>query len=484
MDLPGRILDGRYQLGQVLGVGGMARVYLAEDRVLQRQVAVKVLSPPYAHDPAFVERFRREARTAAQLSHPNIVAVFDSGADAELHYLVMEYVPGQSLAELLHRQGRLAPRRAAELTMQVCAALAAAHAQGLVHRDVKPGNVLLDGDGRVKVADFGIVKAAAADTLTGSGLVLGTAAYLSPEQAQGGPVDARSDLYGLGCVLYELLCGSPPFGSGVDSPQVTVATRHVRQPPEPPSARNPQVDPGLDAVVLTALAKQPDQRYQRATDLQAALGRVLAGDGAAAGPAWLAAAGAPTQPLPGLPAGAGAAATGVLAARAVRAAAHRPGWPRWALLAAGLAIAVGLVVAVLWPEGAGAPAGRERAGPTTTPAATSLPSTTAPPPTATSAPSQPGVAAALANLAAVVTAARQQGTADQQAEDLLHQADDLAKAFQEGEGDDKGGEADKKLAELERKVEELTREGKLRPPATAQIRQAVAELAQAVQQAG
>jgi hypothetical protein len=234
--------------------------------------------------------------------------------------------------------------------------------------------------------------------------------------------------------------------------------------------------------VLTALAKQPAQRYQRATDMQEALGRVLAGDAVAAGPDG---SGAPTTPLPRLPAGAGAAPTGVVAARAVRAAAQRPGWPRWALLAVvGLAIGVGLVVAVRWPDGAGTPAGRERAGPTTTPAAASAPSTTAPPSTATSAPSQPGVAAALANLTAVVTAARQQGTADQQAEDLLHQADDLARSFQEGQEEGKGEDADKKLAELERKVEELSREGKIRPPATAQIRQAVAELAQAVQQAG
>jgi hypothetical protein len=151
-----------------------------------------------------VERFRREARAAARLSHPNVVAVFDSGSDADQHYLVMEYVAGQSLVELLVRQGRLAPRRAAELGVEVCAALTAAHAQGLVHRDVKPANVLVGDDGRVKVTDFGIAKAAAATTLTGTGTVLATAAYLSPEQAQGGPVDARSDLYSLGCVLYEL----------------------------------------------------------------------------------------------------------------------------------------------------------------------------------------------------------------------------------------------------------------------------------------
>jgi eukaryotic-like serine/threonine-protein kinase len=257
MELEGRIVGGRYQLGSLLGVGGMARVYLASDRVLQRQVAVKVLSPLYAQDPLFVERFRREARSAARLSQPNIVAVFDSGSDADQPYLVMEHIPGQSLAQLLARQGRLAPRRAAELAIQVCAALAAAHAQGLVHRDIKPANVLVGDDGQVKVTDFGIVKAAATATLTGTGVVLGTAAYLSPEQARGGPVDTRSDLYSLGCVLYELLCGAPPFGSGTDSPQVAVASRHLHQPPEPPSARNPEVDPALDVVVLTALASSP-----------------------------------------------------------------------------------------------------------------------------------------------------------------------------------------------------------------------------------
>ena len=240
MDLEGRILDGRYQLGSLLGAGGMARVYVATDRVLERQVAVKVLSPSDAQDPLFVERFRREARAAARLNHPNIVAVFDSGSDADQPYLVMEYVPGQSLAQLLHRQGRLVPRQAVELAIQVCAALAAAHAQGLVHRDIKPANVLISPDGQVKVTDFGIVKASAATTLTGTGTVLGTPAYLSPEQAQGHPVDARSDLYGLGCVLYELVCGSPPFGSGTDRSPVAIATRHVRELPEPPSARNPR----------------------------------------------------------------------------------------------------------------------------------------------------------------------------------------------------------------------------------------------------
>jgi eukaryotic-like serine/threonine-protein kinase len=483
MDLEGRILDGRYRLGSLLGVGGMARVYLASDRVLERQVAVKVLSPPYAQDPVFVERFRREARSAASLSHPNIVAVFDSGSDAGEHYLVMEYVAGQSLAELLADQGRLAPRRAAELGVEVCAALAAAHAQGLVHRDVKPANVLVGAEGRVKVADFGIVKAAATVTLTGNGTVLGTAAYLSPEQAQGGPVDARSDLYSLGCVLYELVTGAPPFGSGADSSPVAVATRHLHQPPEPPSAHNPQVDASVDAVVLTALAKDPARRYQSASELQAALERVLAGDAVAAGPGRPGAAAVPTEPLPGLP-----ARTGVLAATtgpAVRDAGRRPGWPRWALAVGGL----GLVAAVLWPDGASTPT-RGETGPTAAPA-TSASSTTIPGST-TPAVSAPGVEAALANLTAVITAARQQGTVDQEVEDLLGQAGDLAKALQEnpkegkgeGGGKGKGRDAAKKAAELERKVDELIGQGKIRPPATTQIQQAVAQLVQAVQQAG
>jgi len=402
---------------------------------------------------------------------------------------VMEYVAGQSLAELLARQGRLAPRRAAELAVGVCAALAAAHAQGLVHRDVKPANVLVGDDGRVKVTDFGIAKAVAATTLTGTGTVLGTAAYLSPEQAHGGPVDARSDLYSLGCVLYELLCGTPPFGSGADSPPVVVATRHLHQPPEPPSAHNPQVDPALDAVVLTALAKDPAQRYQSAVELQDALERVLAKEAAAAGPVGSPAAAAPTQPLAGR--------TGVLPAAtgpAVLGSGQRPAWARWALAVAGIALGIGLVAAMLWPDGASTPS-RQEAGPTAPPA-TSAASTTTPRAT-TPAPSASDVQAALANLTAAITAARQQGTADQEAEDLLHQADDLANALQEnpkgedededegrGRGKGKGRDVANKVAQLERKVDELIGTGKIRPPATTQIQQAVAQLALAVQQAG
>jgi hypothetical protein len=303
-------------------------------------------------------------------------------------------------------------------------------------------------------------------------------------------VDARSDLYSLGCVLYELVTGAPPFGSGADSSPVAVATRHLHQPPEPPSAHNPQVDASLDAVVLTALAKDPARRYQSASELQAALERVLAGEAVAAGPGRPGAAAVPTEPLPGLP-----ARTGVLAATtgpAVRDAGRRPGWPRWALAVAGLALGLGLVAAVLWPDGASTPT-RGETGPTAA-LATSASSTTIPGST-TPAVSAPGVEAALANLTAVIAAARQQGTVDQEVEELLGQAGDLAKALQEnpkeegkdkgeGGGKGKGRDAAKKAAELERKVDELIGQGKIRPPATTQIQQAVAQLVQAVQQAG
>jgi hypothetical protein len=269
---------------------------------------------------------------------------------------------------------------------------------------------------------------------------------------------------------------------------VAVATRHLHQPPEPPSAHNPQVDASLDAVVLTALAKDPARRYQSASELQAALERVLVGDAVAAGPGRPGAAAVPIEPLLGLP-----ARTGVLAATtgpAVRDAGRRPGWPRWALAVAGLALGLGLVAAVLWPDGASTPT-RGETGPTAAPA-TSASSTTIPGST-TPAVSAPGVEAALANLTAVITAARQQGTVDQEVEDLLGQAGDLAKALQEnpkeegkgeGGGKGKGRDAAKKAAELERKVDELIGQGKIRPPATTQIQQAVAQLVQAVQQAG
>jgi serine/threonine protein kinase len=345
MTLQGRVLAGRYALGALLGAGGMGQVYRARDRVLQRTVAVKVLSPAATQDLELVARFGREARAAATLNHPNIVTVFDSGADGDLHYLVMEYVEGQSLAGLLRQEGVLEPGRAADVGRQVCQALAAAHAAGLVHRDVTPGNVLVDPAGRVKVADFGIAKLAAATTMTGDGMLLGTAAYLAPEQAQGRPVDGRSDLYSLGCVLYALVTGAPPFAG--DSP-VAVAARHLTEQPVPPSERNPRVGAALEAVVLTALAKDPADRYQSAAAMVQDLDRIIAAPGLGASPLAGAGGAAPTDRLPSsIPAG---AATVPMASGAVR----RPGWARWAL--AGAMGIIALVAVALWARGGDPPA--------------------------------------------------------------------------------------------------------------------------------
>ncbi len=208
-----RVIADRYEIAGPLGRGGMAEVYEARDRVLDRSVAVKVLAERYSHDDRFVTRFRREAQSAARLNHRNIVSVYDTGSANGTPYIVMEKVDGPTLADIIRAEGALAPERAAEIGAAVAEALEAAHREGLVHRDVKPGNIMVTRGGEVKVMDFGIARAAADDTLTQTGTVLGTASYLSPEQASGATVDARSDVYSLGCVLYEMLTGRPPFAS-------------------------------------------------------------------------------------------------------------------------------------------------------------------------------------------------------------------------------------------------------------------------------
>src|SRR4051794_40246396 len=275
-----RLLGGRYELGEVLGYGGMAEVHLGRDVRLGRDVAIKLLRPELARDPSFHGRFRREAQAAASLNHPSIVAVFDTGEDHDgagaTPYIVMEYVEGRTLREVLESEGRLLPRRALEITAQVCAALDQAHRAGIVHRDVKPGNVMLTPSGEVKVMDFGIARAVTgtAATMTQTAAVIGTAHYLSPEQARGEHVDARSDVYSTGCLLYELLTGGPPFSG--DS-AVAVAYQHVREEPVPPSRIEPDVSPSVDAIVLKAMAKNPANRYQTAGEMRADIERALAG---------------------------------------------------------------------------------------------------------------------------------------------------------------------------------------------------------------
>ncbi len=275
-----RMLSSRYELGEILGFGGMSEVHLARDGRLDRDVAVKILRADLARDPTFYERFKREAQNAASLNHPAIVAVYDTGeAETEagpLPFIVMEYVDGMTLRDIVRGEGPMTPRYAMEVIADVCAALDFSHRNGIVHRDVKPANVMINNAGAVKVMDFGIARAIAdsSSPMTQTAAVIGTAQYLSPEQARGEKVDARSDVYSLGCVLFEVLTGEPPFKG--DSP-VAVAYQHVKEDPELPSRVNPDIPRELDSIILKAMAKNPANRYQSAADMRTDLVRVLGG---------------------------------------------------------------------------------------------------------------------------------------------------------------------------------------------------------------
>jgi eukaryotic-like serine/threonine-protein kinase len=362
-DLP-RLVSDRYEIEEPLGRGGMGTVYRARDRVLDRRVAVKLLPAEMASDDQAADRLQREARSAARLNHPRIVSVFDAGLADGTPYLVMEYVEGRTLAEELADHGRLAPEQAASIAAGIAEALTAAHAAGVIHRDVKPANVLLlDGD-EVKVADFGIAKAAEEDTITNPSAVVGSAPYLSPEQARGGSADARSDLYGLGVVLYEMLVGRPPFEA--DSP-VAMAFKHLEEEPEPPSSVESGIPPELDRVVMTALAKDPADRYGSAGAFLVAL------QGFAEGP--------DTAPL-------AAVAPSADQVDTFAAAPAPSGRSRWLVRA--VVVLVGLVAAVaaltLWTTTRSpgrAPGGEENPLPSVSPA--SLPGA------GTSTPASPGV---------------------------------------------------------------------------------------------
>ncbi|HVV58699.1 MAG TPA: Stk1 family PASTA domain-containing Ser/Thr kinase, partial [Gaiellaceae bacterium] len=268
-----RVFDKRYVIRRKLGAGGMAVVYLAEDQELGRRVALKLLDERHAADEQFVERFRREAQSAAGLNHPNIVSIFDRGLAEGTYYIAMEYLDGRTLKELLVRNGPTPIPIAIDYARQILGALAFAHRGGIVHRDIKPHNIVVGSDGRLKVTDFGIARSGASQ-MTEAGSIVGTAQYLSPEQARGAPVDPRSDIYSLGIVLYEMLTGKVPFTG--DTP-VEIAMKHLSQIPEPPSELRPEVPHDLDAVVMRALAKDPDQRYASAEEMDADLGRVARG---------------------------------------------------------------------------------------------------------------------------------------------------------------------------------------------------------------
>jgi len=298
------VFDGRYRIIRKLGAGGMANVYLAEDQELGRRVAIKILDDKHAADDSFIERFRREAKNAAGLSHPNIVSIYDRGEAEGTYYIAMEYLAGRSLKELIVGRGPTPIRIAIDYTRQMLAGLGFAHRNGIVHRDIKPHNVVVDADGRLKVTDFGIARSGASQ-MTEVGSIIGTAQYLSPEQAKGAPVDQRSDVYSVGIVLYEMLTGQVPFTG--DTP-LEIAMKHLSEVPVPPSELRPDVPEDLDLIALRALAKDPGDRYQTAEEMDADLARVAKGlsvstetaDAATAVLAGAGISGAPTiiQPKP------------------------------------------------------------------------------------------------------------------------------------------------------------------------------------------
>jgi serine/threonine-protein kinase len=303
----GTVIDGRYRVLSRIGSGGMADVYLAEDELLTRQVAVKVLQRRFVEDQEFVERFRREASSAAGLSHPNVVAIFDRGSWDGTYYIAMEYLQGRSLKRVVREHHALDPEAAMDIAIQVLLAASFAHSRGIVHRDIKPHNVILSDEGRVTVTDFGIARAGASD-MTHTGSIMGTAQYLSPEQAQGQPVSAASDIYAIGVLLFELLTGRVPFEG---ESAVAIALQHISTDPPAPSAVNPSVPTALDAVVLCALAKDPAQRYRDAREfieaLESARSSVVASK-------------APGHYAPALAAGAAAGGAGAVAALAAASA--------------------------------------------------------------------------------------------------------------------------------------------------------------------
>ena len=358
------LFDGRYRIQRKLGAGGMADVYLAEDQELGRRVAIKILNSRHGNDDQFIERFRREAKNAAALNHPNIVSIYDRGEAEDTYYIAMEFLDGRTLKELIVSRGAAPVNVAIEYARQILSALRFAHRHGIVHRDIKPHNVLVDGEGRVKVTDFGIARAGASQ-MTEAGSIVGTAQYLSPEQARGGEVDPRSDLYSLGVVLYELLTGQTPFDG--ETP-VEIAMKHLSNTPAPPSKLRPDVPRELDMVVMRALAKDPDERYQSADEMEADLERVARGARVSAATVDTA-----TQVLrrPATAATVGAATAATMIAPPAATAAtpppvirdeeefeegggpERPLWP-W-LVAVGFVIAAVIAGFFVWNELTGAP---------------------------------------------------------------------------------------------------------------------------------
>ncbi len=478
-----RRLAGRYQLAEIIGRGGMGTVHRATDLVLDRTVAVKLLPAAIAEeDSRHVARFEREARAAASLTHPGVVAVYDTGEDEATRFIVMECVAGRSLSEVLRDEAPLEPARAASIASRIAAALAAAHAAGIVHRDVKPGNVMLARDGAVKVLDFGIARSLNGSSTTQGVAVLGTAGYMAPEQALGDHADERSDIYSLGCLLYALLTGRPPFDG--DAP-AAVLHQHVNSDARAPSTLNGEVPAALDAIVMRMLAKSPDVRTQSAERVRAELNAVL---GASPEEPPLAST-APTARVDRT------ASTRVLSAPAKARRRHR------APAAAAVALAALLTIAVIaLALGAGPRKPRARTGHVATSSKRGLASasaaTTASPPSHPSAAPQPAqsataptaaqgappaaitVAGAAGALTSLVAQDVQSGTIEQQAaQQITNGLADILTSYETGHTTD----AEHKLADLTQKAAMLQEQGQIAPAAAAPLDASLAGLTAAIQ---
>jgi serine/threonine-protein kinase len=468
------LLIGRYRLDRTLATGGMGQVWLAHDLLLGRDVALKALSVDSDEDPESLERFRREAHSMAALQHPNVVTVFDSGTDQGLAFIVMELLPGPTLAQYVADRGPLPEAEVKHLASQVAAGLAAAHGAGLVHRDIKPANVMFDSAGMLKIVDFGIARLSqsAGGRLTASGTVIGSAPYLSPEQIQGLPTDERSDLYALGCVMVFMLTGRPPFEA--EHP-MAVVQQHLTQDPPRISDRRPGVSPELEALVLQLLDKSPQVRPASAEDVAARLAYLPSTAGAARLPPATAAVSQPATVPMRLQAMGG---TEVARRSAGRAAARRPWWTPAAALVLALGL-LGLLLVLLLSEEE--QQGGERAA-ASTPSVTAEPTTSGTPvPTPSSTSPSPGQRGSsprglLTALRASVSDAAASGELEaKKAEELSKRIDDLAKKL----GEDRGNDADKKLEEVSRYLQELVDKGDLAPEAHESIRAALRDLAAA-----
>jgi serine/threonine protein kinase len=460
MTIEGRVLADRYAVGELLGRGGMAEVYLATDRVLDRPVAFKVLGGWLANDGTFVERFRREALAAARISHPNLVAVFDAGSEDGVHYIVMEHVPGETLADVLRKEGRLHPDRATKIAASVADALGVAHAARIVHRDVKPANVMLTPDGRTKLMDLGIARSIGGASITHASSILGTAGYVSPEQARGDPVDHRSDIYSLGCVLYEMLTGRQPFEA---QDPLAVAYKHVHETPVPPTTLEPSIPPALEAVTLRAMAKEPAERFQSVADMGSALDDRTT-------PVAPVTATTPMSPVPTTPLP--SARTDTLPRRADRVRRRRPLVPLLLVLAA-LALIGGLAFALF---GGDRPPGLARPADSPSPSASSSPSSS---PSTTPTPID-SVAGAVAALQAVVAQGVSDGTiTDKAAEEIQKGLDGALHEFDGGDTE----KALEKLGDLEGKVDELIDHDEIAHSEKQKLSKAIEDLAAQMSQA-